>query len=167
MSGTEDTEVNGRRNEGRPEQEQPESDPTQGDAWQRWEAAKEVELAPNAWVRDLADRLGLCAWRVNLRLDKDDGDVAASAYCVYGRKILWITLRPSFMDCSREERRYIVCHELVHAHFEAAWQHVEDLGVDLGMIAHRRLQLAFKQDMEYGIDGVSSIIAEHMPLPPK
>lgn len=113
-----------------------------------------------SYLRDLADRLGLRDWTVRV-LDgaPDTPDAVATVDCPSGRKIAAVNLSDGFLDLSPAEQRQTLTHELVHCHFWPAYD-----------LAHQYLSedafAAFRQALEYGVDGLADVLAPHLPVPP-
>jgi hypothetical protein len=114
------------------------------------------------WVpyfRKIGDMLGLKDWILEIGNDEpSDRSAMASAHCVPGRKSGWFRLSQNFLECTAEEQRMMVLHELVHCHFEMSFSMASD-----HMAEDKRA--IFRTLTEYGIDGISVALAPLFPLP--
>ena len=112
----------------------------------------------SAYVRDIADRIGLKDWTITVPGTPPRDHADASMWMCYGRRVARVHLPDSIRHEPPEEQRDIVVHELVHLHFAAMDGTVTDwLDEDKGK-AYNRL-------FEYGIDAMAAALAPHMPLP--
>ena len=109
------------------------------------------------YVRDVADRLKLRDWRIEIDDDADPRDCIASVSLAEARWAV-ISLNDSFLASSREKQRHAVAHELVYCHFAAYVKAVEKKTRD---------DQVLKILMEYTVDAVADAIAPLVPLPPK
>lgn len=111
-----------------------------------------------AYVRDVADRMGLKDWVVEVPGAPSVGRSDASVVMVYGRKLARIGLPDSIRHEPAEEQRNTIVHELVHLHFAPMDGMAEDW-LDAGQYK------AFLRMFEYGVDAMAAALAPHMPLP--
>ena len=120
-----------------------------------------------AYIRQIADRMHLKDWRVELRQrPPENKDAAAEVLCTYGRKLAYIYFAQDWADIEAEKQRHFVVHELVHLHLQTVRDMVEqDMKGVLGNQAHEVLLWPFKRALEYGVDGLADAIAPLMPLP--
>lgn len=110
------------------------------------------------YVREVADRMGLKDWLFHIHDEPtESSEAAAEIYPTFGRKVATIHFSDRFLDDSPEAQREIVCHELIHCHFNAACQVADRL--------EEVLHEVFIMEIEYGVDGLASVIARGMPLP--
>jgi hypothetical protein len=116
-----------------------------------------------AYVRCLADEMGLRDWTVHVLDDPpDDRRKVAEADCVYGRKRINISLSDQFFRLDSEKgpdgQRQTLVHELIHAHL-----------APMHLLLHRILPdaqwEAYQLPMEYAVDGMAEGWARHLPLP--
>ncbi len=88
--------------------------------------------ALGAYIREIADILGLVEWKLFLDAEQPQGTDGASGHChvIFGHKAarIWVE------DLTREPadwQRYVVVHELLHIPLQAPWwvwsRPVEDL----------------------------------------
>lgn len=115
-----------------------------------------------AYFRDLAARMGLAHWTLDIRGADDQPGIAgalATITCCQGRTFVTIRLAESLMTASPQEQRDTCVHELVHLYFAAS-----DTIVDRELSPS--MNVAWRNAMEYGIDAVSKAIAPFLPLPP-
>jgi hypothetical protein len=110
------------------------------------------------YLRDLADRMGLKDWTIEVLADLCDDDSHADIRCIEGRKLAKVRFARDWREQTPETQRHTCCHELIHCHFAAV--HLDTL---------RKLKSVdgetFMMHLEYGIDGMADAIAPHMPLP--
>lgn len=119
-----------------------------------------------AYVRTLADLLGLKDWRiVVMDAPPDDPDQLAAVSVVRGRKIARMYLCPDWATRSAEERRLGVAHELVHCHIEPILVVVESARSAMPEwvfdMHYRDVDMASEQ----AVDGIATAIAPQLPLP--
>ncbi len=111
------------------------------------------------YVRDLADRILLKDWTIILPDQVADQDNKAEIYVVAGQHHATIYLGYDFFEKDPEERRLILCHELIHCHFDRAARVAE------GEMKKSRKR-DFRMMVEYGVDDMARVIAPTMPMPP-
>jgi hypothetical protein len=127
-----------------------------------------------AYVRDLADRMGLRDWTLRVDLTepdapdrRDEQRWGASAHPLPGRKYAIITLGTSVSEADPDEQRQTIVHELVHLHFGALVDQLRnDLDDFIPPAAFGVFDASATRNLEYGVDALAVVIAEHMPLPP-
>lgn len=112
------------------------------------------------YLRDLADRMRLKDWAIEVQAEHAHDSTHAEVQCVDGRKLAKVRFARDWHEQTPEVLRHTCCHELVHCHFAAAWAEMS-----------RRLKAkdfaTFEMLVEYGIDGMADVIAPHLPLPLK
>lgn len=112
------------------------------------------------YVRDLADRMCLKDWRIQvLEETVDTKDHNATIETIAGYKSSRIRLAEDFFEMDPEERRSILCHELVHLH-------VSQLDDFLRPILGQSQQTTYDLLRELAVDEMAHAIEAHMPLPP-
>lgn len=123
------------------------------------------------YVRHIADEMGLRDWGFTIRIsdpaeDVDGVDYAfASIEPVDGRKYAVITFDPETRDQPPLEIRDTVCHELVHAHLNAACEVVRVDIVDWFPQATYELMFrGFRRNIETAVDGLAEALSPNMPL---
>jgi hypothetical protein len=121
--------------------------------------------ALSLYVRWVADELELRDWTINLSAELPPEGCHALVTSTYGRKLATIKFEDDFRSLDPEQQRHTVVHELVHCHLESATNIVlNDLEEYLGKTADQVFWNGFKRQIEYGVDGIASAIAKHMPL---
>ncbi len=125
---------------------------------------KEFEVLER-YIQAIAQRMGLRDWEIVVR---NEAATRGKAQCqaIVGRKVAIIRVGHDFMDWSADDQRHAVVHELVHPHFENAWNVVEldlDESRALSQQAFDLMYKTFTRQMEYGVDGIAAVIAPHMP----
>lgn len=124
----------------------------------------------NEYVQLLKDLIGLRDWSIEVGeepADRYDGDNFATFSGIEGTKAGRIKLCCSFDELQPSTQRYIVTHELVHAHFNLM-EHAVGKIMGKYMVV-REVEAArevFYLGLEYGVDAVARSWAEHLPLPP-
>lgn len=124
------------------------------------------------YVRHIADEMGLRDWSFNVVVEQPDTPEnpdghqwGASCAPIPGRKGATLTFAPWTRDCTREELRETVVHELTHCHFFGLWDTLRrDTLQELGQSAYNLLIAGCERHMEYGVDAVAEAIAPRMPL---
>ena len=123
-----------------------------------------------AYIRGIADRLGLKDWDLRLSRDDTDPDSGATIHTWYGQKRATIRLnhdvfRLSSPAADEDQRRYVV-HELLHCHFEY-FEENRRAAEKIGERSEReQLQDAFdKRAIETVIDNLATVIARLFELP--
>lgn len=127
------------------------------------------------YVREIADRLLLRDWTINVSDDPADeleegiDDPRCGTFSgTLGRRAanVWIN-RGWWDEATPEERRQTVVHELVHAHEHGAREVVIN-AVSGYKRRHAEILLAiFDAQSEYAVDALADVIAPSMPLPPE
>lgn len=105
-------------------------------------------------------------WEVIVAVgDLETPGAGAEVEVVEGRKLARIVVDENFRGKAPDVQRYIVVHELVHCHLTPVQHQVEyDLEKELGRQADRLFSDGFRRNLEYGVDGLASAIAKHLPL---
>lgn len=118
------------------------------------------------YVRWVANEIGLRDWTFHMDWDRpaEDGD-AASVWWPEGQKHAKIRWNPRFREYGPDLQRRYVVHELVHCHFAAMQDTVEeDLQPHLARPTYDIYSQSFRRALEYGVDAVAEALAENMPL---
>lgn len=118
------------------------------------------------YMERVADLCELRDWRIvwDGPIDEDDTS-AGHCVTVYGRKVARISLSKGMTP---EQLRHALVHELVHCHTDPASALVQrDLEALLEERVDRAFWLGFRRAFEYGVDGIATALAKHVPLPPK
>lgn len=128
---------------------------------------RERRLYWGQYARDLADKMELRDWTVNI-VNEPPGNEnwGASAECRYGRKFVNIRFCNEFDEWKPENQRSTMVHELLHCHFAAVTQHLADARGNVGKTWVDLLDHVVKTHLEYGIDAVADALAKSLPLPP-
>lgn len=112
------------------------------------------------YIRDLADRLRLRDWTINLSDEGTDRANVVALICVADqRKYADLYLSDDFLDKSPEEQRHCVVHELLHAHFGWASNWAREA------IPEGPAREMYDRLHEIGVDGLADAIAPLTPLP--
>jgi hypothetical protein len=119
-----------------------------------------------AYIRQLADLLGLKDWRIELDRDPCTRESAgASNYTYYGRKKADIALGTSFLLQSPDDQRYILAHECLHCHFDRLHKGVIDYAESKGDSDDSYFAQSHRRDFENIVDTMAVIVAPFLPLP--
>lgn len=132
------------------------------------------------YVREVADRVGLRDWHLDLcygsptlsRPDYAQDDFTAICEPTEGRRHAVITFSAEIVasaeaSVDREWLRQTVVHELVHLHLSALTSTVRrDLCDRLASDAYHLFERGFTRHLEHGIDAIAYAWAEELPLPP-
>lgn len=127
---------------------------------------KKDRKAVERFARSVADEIGLRDWQVGFNWNRpaEEGD-GGNVDWVEGRRSIVIRLNESFKDYDADEQRYVIVHELVHAHFAQMQDTVEeDLQPHLSRPTYDIYSRSFRRAFEYGIDAVSHALADRLPL---
>lgn len=127
-----------------------------------------------AYVRDLADRLGLRDWTIRIDKEPASDGACAEIQCLSGQKRAILALGKNFYtpeDCDTageiaDWQRHTLVHELVHCHLASARQSVEDaLDALAKPKASDAVFVSIDLQLEYATDAVADVVAPLMPLP--
>lgn len=121
-----------------------------------------------AYLRYLADQIGLKDWEIDLKRDHpDDANAAASMRAVVGRRKVCIRLGDGFYADTPENQRHYALHELLHVHLDdidtAVWQASDIIGGD----TFRLMEKVIKDRVEFAVDNIAAAIGPAYPLPPE
>lgn len=124
--------------------------------------------ALGAYLRALANDLGLRDWTVTLASERDANEsTLASCVCAYGRKCLTVQIGTAWEGHDRDERRQTLVHECLHAHLDPVRLVLANLETNLGDHVFGVARCSLRDAVEYAIDAIASEIAKHYPLPPE
>lgn len=116
------------------------------------------------YVSCIASKLELRDWTITVNRRPCDDGAYATIYPTYGRKVADVHFVENFRDLDRDVQRHTVVHELVHCHLESAANMVyRDVEAIVGKPADLVFYSGFKRQMEYGVDGLATALAQHMP----
>lgn len=119
-----------------------------------------------AYIRQLADLLGLKDWRIELDRDPTTrAEAGASNFTYYGRRVADITLGPAFKSYAVDLQREIITHELLHCHFARMHAGVCDYAESHGDGNESYFAQSHLRDFEAVVDTVAVIVAPFLPLP--
>lgn len=117
------------------------------------------------YIRWVANEMELRDWTIEVLRTPSEEGTYATIFPTFGRKIATLKLDPNFRTYDAEIQRHTIVHELVHCHLEPAANMVyKDLEEYLGKQTDQVFWNGFKRQIEYGVDGLASAIAKHMPL---
>lgn len=118
-----------------------------------------------AYVRAIADQLGLRDWNVIINRDIPETDFRACAHPARGRRSGGITLAQLFFNGSPEEQRQTIIHELLHMHTDDVDTAVFHVKEQLGSDVLHVLFTTVRDRIEFVVDNVATAIAPFYPLP--
>lgn len=122
------------------------------------------ELA--AYMRRLADLVGLCAWEIKLSTQGPDNENhAASVHVWYGRKVASIYMQPDWASWEAEELRSTIVHELLHCHINPIRNVADNIESSVGKMIYTPLYNAMTDYIEYAVDAIATCWSETLPLP--
>jgi hypothetical protein len=119
------------------------------------------------YARDLADRMGLRDWVVQIGRSPADDGMDGECRCTYGRRSIAIWLSADFERRTPEDQRWTVTHELCHAIANPVRWLVHANFENESKERHQLFYSLHKEALEQSIDHFALVIAETMPLPPK
>ena len=124
-------------------------------------------VAYSAYIRSLADVMGLRDWEIDLAREyAEDPDTGAQCQTTYGRKIATIVFGQGFLACDPETQRYYCVHELLHCHTCPVHTAVANACGRLGSDAFSILDGTHRDAIEFAVDGIGVAYAKFLPLPP-
>ena len=111
------------------------------------------------YFRRIGDLYGLKDWVIEMGNEEpNDKNANASVFIPAGRRMAWIRLSQNFITDNPEQQRICTLHELTHCHTSMCYGFVQGHIDDQYKAIHTNLQ-------EYGIDSISTAIAQFFPLP--
>lgn len=125
--------------------------------------------AYSEYLRDLANRLLLADWEVELGRSKADDDawaqVRVSDVENHARiKVNW----PEFFHRTPEEQREWLTHECLHLHLDRPDRIVAQLAEQWSEnSATQFAKTAHSKEIEICVQRLARLLAPHLPLPPK
>jgi hypothetical protein len=121
------------------------------------------------YLRDIADRLGLRDWTLDMSYEplQSDDDGAACVKCLYGRKRVEVRVARDWAKMDGEDKRHYIVHELIHPHFDASHSLFEnELKKLVGESMATALEAQHRQHIEFGVDAMADALAPLMPAYP-
>lgn len=118
----------------------------------------------NAYIRELADLMGLRDWTFDLAAQPSKSDTYASIHCVHGQRHAKLKLCREFRTLTPAYQRATLVHELVHCHVEDADELARTLATEeLGRQAAKTFERAFELALEHAVDGIAEAWAPKLP----
>jgi hypothetical protein len=120
------------------------------------------------YLRELADRLLLRDWEIELRREWSDTNAYATCMPFDKENHLWVKLSESFDGNPAEERREWLVHELLHAHF-ARLDRVVERVKELASADNDLMKLVAQhhdEESEICVQRLARILTPFLPLPP-
>jgi hypothetical protein len=118
-----------------------------------------------AYLRDLADRLGLRDWRLDLDRDPTAGGLLAHVEVTDGARWALVTLGPTWGVLPPDRQRQALVHELIHPHFQEIAEAVAHGREVLGGTAIEVVERAVRHQIEHAVDALAEAVAPLLPLP--
>lgn len=127
--------------------------------------------ALHAWVADVRAHLLLAHWRIDIpdEWPPEGDEVIAGINPCDGRYVATIRFGPSFWNRSPDEQRATLVHELLHLHHVRLTDVIRlgDWREQIGQAVYDGVYSSVKREAEYMVDALTSIVAEHAPMPPE
>lgn len=118
------------------------------------------------YVRDMANRMGLRDWLIEMSHDRpDDDQCAADVNVIYGRKVAVIRMAPAWASEKPESLRATIAHELIHCHLNPMRGVLDNVQHALGQPVYMTAYNALTDYIEYATDAIATEWAESLPLP--
>jgi hypothetical protein len=118
------------------------------------------------YVRDLADRMGLRDWVINIMKDPPENvNHGACIDVIYGRRVANLQFREEWPEWDSEQLRSTVCHELVHCHINPLRNAIDNIEAAVGKMIYDPLYNSVTDYIEYATDAIATAWAETLPLP--
>jgi hypothetical protein len=124
-----------------------------------------------AWVRGLADAMGLRDWTVTVKHDEHgkelDEDAYAQVVVTYGQQHAAITLSHDIMTATEDHKRWVVVHELVHCHTDQTMHVLVAMKDGLSPEVYRLAEATHRRACEQATDAIAKSWAKFLPMPPE
>jgi hypothetical protein len=121
--------------------------------------------AARAYIRTLADRLGLRDWKfVVTDHPGETGPNLLDVATVPGRRLAHVRILPLFYEVTAAERRHAVVHELFHCHMNPLLDHAEMLRPPLGGQTFDMFFQDHVRRLEEGLDAIAGCVAPDLPM---
>lgn len=127
---------------------------------------KAQRLAVEEWLGQVRPLLKLADWRMVLEDQSPDSEGATAAVNAnFGTRSARVRLGDLFLSSMEDiMRTQVLLHELLHLHFEDAWQFAEKVfDTALSGEAGHMTEWAFRQKMEVPIDQLAYVLADFVP----
>jgi len=122
----------------------------------------------SAYVRRLANEMGLGGWKVNIASGVTDSNTAYAETTIWDERFQGdILLNRDWHPTSKEELREIVVHELVHLHLADLDHALYAMETLLGKPAYAVAVDRYRTDREKAVQQIARFWAPHLLLPPK
>lgn len=119
-----------------------------------------------AYFRQIANALGLQAWKFTLSREPTSSDASATCRVPYGSHRATINLAENWRKRSVTDQRDDTVHEVLHAHLAGADNVVTvDLKSHLNPAVYTALWDNYERWSEVAVDGLTAAIAPFLPLP--
>lgn len=120
------------------------------------------------YLRELADRMGLRDWTINLMHDTPDNPQHAACIEVrYGRKVANISFEEHWAGNDPETLRATCVHELLHCHINQVRHPVDNIQSAIGQTLYATTYDALTDYIEHATDAIATEWARTLPLPVK
>lgn len=121
-------------------------------------------LALEEYIEQLLVPMGLAGWSIELKRWECEADALAHIHQNYGHRSAEISVSWEFREFDADKVRYVLVHELVHAHGSFVDMHCgKDLGKMLGSAAHEAWRSGYEQLRELEVDAIAHAWAPSLP----
>lgn len=117
------------------------------------------------YMREIADQMGLKDWRIILETEEPEDGAMGTCETATGQKVATIRIKNHGTDA--DELRNTVVHELLHAHFNAIREPINNVRSAVGDLVYWPIYYGVTDHVELAIDGIATAWAESFPLPIK
>lgn len=129
---------------------------------------KEYFMRIGAYIRNVANQIGLRDWALNLSwepiTDGEDCEAMASVSATYGQRLATIRLMADFALLPASHQTHALVHELYHLHLD----HIEFLARGcladcMGASAYDMYRSVLRREIENATDAIAIGVAELLP----
>ena len=120
----------------------------------------------NEWLKIMSVRMHLAEFDVRISLQHCEAGYVAEVETDFNYHKIKIALCPQFHTFTRERKRTIIVHELLHAHMTAMKVPYESLEMILSSDAYTLTQTTALRMEEHVVSSIEFSLAPAMPLPP-
>ena len=118
------------------------------------------------YARDLADRMELRDWTINMMIRPAEEGADAACQCLSGSKTANVMIGLNFDGLSPEQQRQTICHELLHLHLSGIERVIIDAKQTINKYWFDIVFTGIGTHMEHAVDAIADGYAKAMPLPP-
>lgn len=118
------------------------------------------------YVHKVQTHLGLSHWTIRRSEHTPADDEAAVMEFTPLQYDCAIRIGRTFWNYTPDDQRYVVCHELIHAHLRQSNDAMESTSDALGVAAYSVLTKAYNTATEFAVDALARAFAPFVDLPP-